>query len=196
MKRLLSFFFAAAMLLSLCACGAAGDSSNAGTTAAPSAAASFKAGYGKADITPQDSVPMNGYSSSSERMSTGILSYIYSIAVAVQDADGNMRSMCGVIPGEVRNTGKLARFGYVTLSPKSDGTIPAGTVVKGHEFHYWDSDNCGSDWEAVKTNGTRYECIHDNGSMIAGYPHLYYYSNPEVPYMFLQRCREYAGRRI
>ncbi|MBR7152650.1 MAG: cobyrinate a,c-diamide synthase [Candidatus Methanomethylophilaceae archaeon] len=114
----------------------------------------------------------------------------------MQDADGNMRSMCGVIPGEVRNTGKLARFGYVTLSPKSDGTIPAGTVVKGHEFHYWDSDNCGSDWEAVKTNGTRYECIHDNGSMIAGYPHLYYYSNPEVPYMFLQRCREYAGRRI
>ena len=96
MKRLLSFFFAAAMLLSLCACGAAGDSANAGTTAAPSAAASFKAGYGKADITPQESVPMNGYASSSERMSTGILSYLYSIAVAVQDADGNTAIVCAV----------------------------------------------------------------------------------------------------
>ena len=113
----------------------------------------------------------------------------------MEDSDGKMRNMCGVIPGEVRNTGKLARFGYITLSPTSDGTIPSGTVIKGHEFHYWDSDNCGSDWEAVKTNGTRYNCIHDNGSMVAGYPHLYYYSNPEVPFQFLRRCQEYSSKR-
>ena len=82
------------MLLSLCACGAAGEPAADATTAPP--AATFKAGYGKVDITPQDSVPMNGYSSSSERMSTGILSYIYSIAVAVQDSDGNIAVVCSV----------------------------------------------------------------------------------------------------
>jgi len=94
MKRLLSFFFAAVLLLSLCACGTAGEGSAAQSTAAP--AAVFKAGFGKVDITPQESVPMNGYASSSERMSTGILSYIYAISVAVQDADGNIAVVCSV----------------------------------------------------------------------------------------------------
>lgn len=94
MRRILSLFTAIVLLLGLCACGTAGEPAADATTAPP--AATFKAGYGKVDITPQDSVPMNGYSSSSERMSTGILSYIYSIAVAVQDADGNIAVVCSV----------------------------------------------------------------------------------------------------
>ena len=114
----------------------------------------------------------------------------------MEDQDGEMHSMCGVIPGEVRNTGKLTRFGYATFTPLvPDGVTRGGLSVKGHEFHYWDSDNCGSDWMAVKANGREYTCIHDTGSMVAGYPHLYYYSNPEFVLRFLERCREYAERR-
>lgn len=94
MKHFLSIFAAAILLLSLCACGAASEPAATETTAAP--AATFKAGYGKVDITPQESVPMNGYASSSERMSTGILSYIYAISVAVQDEDGNIAVVCAV----------------------------------------------------------------------------------------------------
>lgn len=86
MKKFLSLLLAAVLMLGLCACGSS-DAADAPTTTAPAAA--FKAGFGKADITPEESVPMNGYSSSSERMSTGTLSYIYAIAVAVQDAEGN-----------------------------------------------------------------------------------------------------------
>ena len=110
----------------------------------------------------------------------------------MEDSDGRMRNMCGVIPGEVRNTGKLSRFGYITLNPaKDDGIMPSDITVKGHEFHYWDSDNCGDDWNARKTNGKEYRCIHDTGTMLAGYPHLYYYSNPEVAYHFLMKCLEH-----
>ena len=110
----------------------------------------------------------------------------------MEDSDGRMRNMCGVIPGEVRNTGKLSRFGYITLNPtKDDGMMPSDITVKGHEFHYWDSDNCGDDWNARKTNGKEYRCIHDTGTMLAGYPHLYYYSNPEVAYHFLMKCLEH-----
>ncbi len=94
MKRFLSFFAALILLLSLCACGAAGEGAEPQTTAA--AASTFKAGFGKADITPEESVPMNGYASSSERMSTGILSYIYAIAVAVQDEEGNIAVVVSV----------------------------------------------------------------------------------------------------
>ena len=110
----------------------------------------------------------------------------------MEDSEGVMRSMVGAIPGSTRNTGKLSRFGYASLRPlKDDGTLGPGISVKGHEFHYWDSDSCGEDWEAVKSNGTRYTCIHDDGSMVAGYPHLYYYSNPEVALRFVERCARY-----
>ena len=92
----------------------------------------------------------------------------------MEDSDGVMRKMCEVIHGSVTNRHKLTRFGYVTLHTKT-----CNTDVRGHEFHHWDSDNCGTDWTAVKTSGKTYECMHDNGTLIAGYPHLYYYSNPK-----------------
>ncbi len=110
----------------------------------------------------------------------------------IEDLDGKMHRMCGVIPGSVRNSGKLARFGYATLTPlRNDGVTRGELIVKGHEFHCWDSDNCGSDWRAVKTGGREYTCMHDTGRMLAGFPHLYYYSNPEFASRFLERCREY-----
>ena len=114
----------------------------------------------------------------------------------MEDKDGVMHGMCGVIPGEVRNTGRLSRFGYATFSPlRDDGVTKGGLSVKGHEFHYWDSDNCGSDWKALKTGGREYTCLHDTGTMLAGYPHLYYYSNPEFATRFMERCLEYRNRR-
>ena len=92
MKRILCIALACAILMALCACGGkavpAGDHAGAETTEGQSAG--FMAGFGKADITPQEhGVPMNGYASSSERLSNGIMSYLYAIAVAVQDVEGN-----------------------------------------------------------------------------------------------------------
>ena len=114
----------------------------------------------------------------------------------MEDSEGTMRTMCGAIPGEVRNTGRLTRFGYASFSPlRGDGVTRGDLTVKGHEFHYWDSDNCGSDWRAVKTGGREYTCMHDTGRMLAGYPHLYYYSNPEFAARFLERCLEYRNGR-
>lgn len=111
----------------------------------------------------------------------------------MEDSEGAMREMCGVIDSEVKNTGKLTRFGYATFTSKPDGTV-GDLTIRGHEFHYWDSGLCGEDWLARKTSGKEYRCIHDTGTMIAGFPHLYYYSNPEMPYRFLGRCLEYHRR--
>ena len=102
----------------------------------------------------------------------------------MEDADGNMREMCGVIHGNVTNRHKLTRFGYVTLHTKT-----CNTDVKGHEFHHWDSDNCGTDWKASKPTGKTYECMHDDGRLIAGYPHVYYYSNPAFITGFLKSLK-------
>lgn len=115
---------------------------------------------------------------------------------SMEGSDKQMHRMCGVIHGSVRNTGKLSRFGYATFTPlKEDGVTKGEISVKGHEFHYWDSDNCGSDWRAVKSGGREYTCMHDTGTMLAGYPHLYYYSNPEFAARFLERCLEYRDSK-
>ncbi len=112
----------------------------------------------------------------------------------MEDRDGVMRRMCGVIPGRTWNTGRLCRFGYITLRPMTeDGTLgPVGTV-KGHEFHYWDSESNGEDWEADK-RGNTYPCMNDTGTLLAGYPHLYYYSNPRSALEFVRRCHEYKDK--
>ena len=106
------------------------------------------------------------------------------------DRDGKVFRMCDVVNGSTENSSKLVRFGYATFSSKA-----TGLWCKGHEFHYWESDNCGSDWTASKPSGATYECIHDDGRIIAGFPHLYYYSNMGLPGEFLRRCKEYRNGR-
>ena len=107
----------------------------------------------------------------------------------MEDKDGEVRRMCGVIEGTSWNTKALRRFGYVTLSNNT------GLSVKGHEFHYWDSDSCGMDWVARRKNGQTYRCIHDDGTLIAGYPHLYYPSSPEFVDLIMKRARDYRDSR-
>lgn len=114
----------------------------------------------------------------------------------IEDPEGNMHRGCSVIASTVTNKGKLNRFGYAVFTPaKEGGMVPVGTEVKGHEFHYWDSADCGEDWIALKSGGRMYQCMHDTGTMLVGFPHLYYYSNPDFPRMFLEKCLEYRARK-
>ena len=111
----------------------------------------------------------------------------------MEDMDGQMRRMAGVIPGNVFRTPRLSRFGYVFLESrrgKDYGRIPA------HEFHYFDSTNCGDAFKASKPVGKRsWNCIHEEEKMTAGFPHLYYYGNPRVPREFLRNCLTYKKER-
>ena len=111
----------------------------------------------------------------------------------MEDIEGKQRRVCGVIPGRAYRTPKLNRFGYITLTEKQDtglGEIPA------HEFHYFDSTDCGADFHAAKPASKRgWDCIHDRGRLMAGFPHLYYYGNPRVPARFLKNALEYKKER-
>lgn len=49
----------------------------------------FRVGYGKADITAKESVPLAGSSNTLTRMSTGFDSYLYTMCVAVTDENNN-----------------------------------------------------------------------------------------------------------
>ena len=113
----------------------------------------------------------------------------------MEDMEGISRKTCGVIPGKCYRTPKLTRFGYITLNARQPvfgqaaeeiGEIPA------HEFHYFDSENCGTDFRASKPLSKRgWDCVHSEENLLAGYPHLYYYGNPNIPKAFLLKCLEY-----
>lgn len=115
----------------------------------------------------------------------------------LEDMEGTPHKMAGVIEGKAYHTGKLGRFGYISLKQQKEvlgekelGEIPA------HEFHYFDSPLCGEDFYAEKPGGKRgWSCIQGGKRLMAGFPHLYYYGNPEVPKAFLKQCLEYSEGR-
>ena len=105
----------------------------------------------------------------------------------LSDMDGTPYPMCGVIKADAYRTQKLSRFGYITLSANADTAFfKAGETIKAHEFHYFESNDPGSAFSAVKPNGRDWTCMHANGNLLAGFPHLFYESNPKPVERFLR----------
>lgn len=113
-------------------------------------------------------------------------------------AEGRQRKMAGVLPGKAFYMGKLCRFGYIEAKALTAGVLgDAGSVMKGHEFHYFDCTENGEDFQAKKPTGkTEYLCMVHTPSMAAGFPHFYYYSNPEMIYQFLKACESFRAGRL
>lgn len=96
-------------------------------------------------------------------------------------------NMIGAINGSAYWAGKLVRFGYVTIEAD-------GFEIKGHEFHYYDTDNNGSSFTAKKPTGNRsWQCIHKVGPSYIGFPHLYYPSAPVFVDRFVEAMKNYGG---
>lgn len=111
----------------------------------------------------------------------------------LSDMDGNPYPMCGVIRADAIRTEKLSRFGYVTLSAKHETAFfEAGESIKAHEFHYFESGDPGAAFSAVKPNGREWACMHTRDNLLAGFPHLFYESNPKPIERFLRAATKEA----
>lgn len=108
----------------------------------------------------------------------------------LEGADGKVYPMAGVLEANAYRRDKLSRFGYVTLKALSDQMLlKKENEIRGHEFHYWESESCGSSMRAKKPLRKRsWECVHGSGTLYAGFPHLFFYSNPSAAWDFLQKC--------
>ncbi|MBR5637764.1 MAG: cobyrinate a,c-diamide synthase [Pseudobutyrivibrio sp.] len=105
---------------------------------------------------------------------------------SVTDNDNRQFDMVGAISGVARFVGKLVRFGYVTIQDDD-------TEIKGHEFHYYDTDNNGEACTAIKPTGSKsWKCIHKVGGSFIGFPHLYYPSNPKFITNFVEAMKKYG----
>lgn len=122
--------------------------------------------------------------------------FMYLLEV-MEDMNGIAYEMAGVIEGRAMYKGKLSRFGYVELTMEADSIFgSAGVKLKGHEFHYYDTTNNGSDAEAKKPySGKTYKCMQVKDNLIAGFVHGYWQSNPNIVKEFVKSCRNAEKNR-
>jgi cobyrinic acid a,c-diamide synthase len=110
-------------------------------------------------------------------------------------ADDRCFDMVGAIKGNVFATQKLQRFGYVTLDALKNCLIcDKSDKIAAHEFHYWDSTNCGCDFTASKSDGRNWECVHADNTLYAGFPHLYFYADIRIAERFAAACAEFGEK--
>ncbi|MCR5302503.1 MAG: cobyrinate a,c-diamide synthase [Lachnospiraceae bacterium] len=105
--------------------------------------------------------------------------------------------MAGVIKGVCRYTGRPAGFGYVEIrgadDTENDGLLSSLAGLRGHEFHYYDSDAACSDIRLYKPSSDKeYEGMMAGSDHVWGFTHFYYRSNPGVIEAFIRKMREYG----
>lgn len=119
--------------------------------------------------------------------------------------------MSGVLEGTFQNMGKLTRFGYIDLVAERDTLLcKKGEHIKAHEFHYFDTSKNGDACTARKPSGKRFwECVVSSPfdespamppfsqtlNVWAGFPHLYFPSNPDFAKNFVEAGRKYNKMR-
>ena len=103
--------------------------------------------------------------------------------------------MVGVIHAAAVKTDRLQRFGYVTLQAGEDNLLcRAGATIRSHEFHYYDSADCGDGFRAEKpVGGKSWDCVHVSDTLYAGFPHLYLPSNPGFARAFADKAVAFAA---
>lgn len=103
-----------------------------------------------------------------------------------ESIDGH--GMAGVIKGGAENKGSLQSFGYITMTAMKDNPLCLkGEKIKAHEFHYYGSENTGSDLYAVKplSQKSRYTG-HLSENMYCGFPHIYFWGNRKAAENFVR----------
>ena len=109
--------------------------------------------------------------------------------------DGVFYPMAGVFDAAAENTRRLSRFGYVTLTAKTDGLLgEAGFSLPAHEFHYWDSDAPGAAFHAQKPqSGRGWDCAWHADTLYAGFPHFHLWAAPEAAARWVTACARYGA---
>ncbi len=113
----------------------------------------------------------------------------------ITNKEGKEYKMAGILPGGCVYKNKLVRFGYIELNSTKTSSWISKESIKGHEFHYFDCDNNGDNFLAVKpVTGKIYPCIINKDNVFAGFPHLYYPSNPAFARCIVDKAAEYQSK--
>ena len=89
------------------------------------------------------------------------------------------REMCGVLPINCRMTGRLQRFGYVTVEDKTGLKFPA------HEFHHavaepTDDISCAYNLIKASAPDKSWTCGYEKYNTLAAFAHVYFAHRPDI----------------
>lgn len=116
------------------------------------------------------------------------------LGASLCDGTGAEYPMTGVLPGRAADTGHLVRFGYETLCAETDSLLfRAGEQIPVHEFHHWDSTDCGGGLRVEKGERS-WRCGFVSETLYAAFPHLYFWGYPELAERFVAAARRFGAK--
>jgi cobyrinic acid a,c-diamide synthase len=117
----------------------------------------------------------------------------------IRDLQGTAHAMAGILPLRFRLRPRLAALGYREVTLAADTLLgAAGTVLRGHEFHY-------SDIVAADAALERVYCItprrggagslegYTRGNILASYIHLHFGSQPAAAAALVAACKKFKN---
>lgn len=121
------------------------------------------------------------------------------LAEALEDEDGNLHPMVGLLPTTVRMKPKRLTLGYAEVEVIRETPLaPRGTVIRGHEFHASHIEEVpASIPRAYRVQMRRDEAPRPEGYLVGNalmsYVHLHFGSKPAVANHLVASCL--GGRR-
>jgi len=122
--------------------------------------------------------------------------YMYLLEELV-DANGAAWPLCGALPGRAVLRPRRAALGYRQARTRVSGPLgPAGTLLRGHEFHYSEYDGGALPGRAkmppafalTASDGAEVLDGQACGNVLGGYFHAHLASNPEAARAFVAAC--------
>ncbi|MBI5522486.1 MAG: cobyrinate a,c-diamide synthase [Desulfarculus sp.] len=119
------------------------------------------------------------------------------------DLDNRRWLMAGLMPLSFRMLPRLRSLGYREITLTVDNPLGnAGTVARGHEFHYSEVNGQEADpqtsaniYQATGRRGPQPDCQGFlRGNVLASYVHLHFGSNPALAPALVERCRHNQTR--
>ncbi|EKO38704.1 MAG: cobyrinic acid a,c-diamide synthase [Solidesulfovibrio magneticus str. Maddingley MBC34] len=117
---------------------------------------------------------------------------------SLTDLEGRSHALCGVFPLTAVMGGRFAALGYREVTTRAACCLgPAGTVLRGHEFHYSRLAAVPDGLPAIYAMTGRKGVVEGPEGFVAGgtlgsYVHLHFGSNPAAAAAFVAACAEGA----
>ena len=91
---------------------------------------------------------------------------------------------------------RAVRFGYLTIEAERDSMLFfAGERIPAHEYHHYESTDCGEDLIARKCDGRQWRFGYASDTMYAGFPHLHFGGEIPLAERFVRAAEDYGSRR-
>lgn len=105
------------------------------------------------------------------------------LSESITGDNGQQHNMCGLVPGHTTMTGRLRSLGYRKAQSINETFFgPAGTIFRGHEFHWSDieyNQETTPLWQVCKVDSTEQSPAgYQEKNLFASYIHLHFASNP------------------